>query len=128
MWDICTSEYIVSTQGIATSKQCRANHAHRMRERRRLSPQVNIDIKKVLVYVFTHHTLRPPTTEIRLKEGLPFLCRAEEIVCALSRFDLNNGNIQDFFKQIQQIATSYPTPTASNKHAGVGGRAPGEAV
>jgi hypothetical protein len=99
-----------------------------MRERRRLSPQVNIDMKKVLVYDFTHHTLRTPTTEIRLKEGLPFLCRAEEIVFALSRFDLNNGNIQHFFKQIQQMATSYPTPTTSNKHGGVGGRAPGEAV
>jgi hypothetical protein len=26
------------------------------------------------------------------------------------------------------MATSYPTPTTSNKHGGVGGRAPGEAV
>ena len=91
-----------------------------MRERRKLSPQVNIILtSKSFVYGFTHHILHPPATEI-LKEGLPFLCRAEEMVSVFSRFDMNNGNIQGFFKQIQQIATSYPTPTASNKHTGVG--------
>ena len=78
MCDICKSENVVSTQGIATSKQQRANHAHRMRERRRLSLQVNINIKKVLVHGFTHHTLRPPTTEIRLKEGLPFIAERKK--------------------------------------------------